>query len=231
MRRGDVDNAPPLARLHVGYYRTHSVESRGKVDGDDGVPLGDGELYWDGGILSNTPTEVVFEDYPRHSSLIFAVHMWNPIGTEPETMWEVMHRQKDIQYSSRVATHIARQLQNHRLRHVIKELLAYIPEDVRNRNEVRELAGWGCLTRMHVVRLLAPRLANEDHTKDVDFSPSGIRKRWEAGYADALRAVERKPWQGDFDPLEGVILHEPADDMPTPELASPAVPMRALSAA
>ena len=84
---------------------------------------------------------------------------------------------------------------------------------------------------MHVVRLLAPRLANEDHTKDVDFSPSGIRKRWEAGYTDALRAVERKPWQGDFDPLEGVILHEPADDMPTPEAASPAVPMRALNAA
>ena len=184
----------------------------------------DGELYWDGGILSNTPTEVIFDDNPRRSSLIFAVHMWNPIGTEPDTMWEVMHRQKDIQYSSRVATHIARQLQNHRLRHVIKELLAYIPEDVRNRDEVRELAGWGCLTRMHVVRLLAPRLTNEDHTKDVDFSPLGIRKRWEAGYADTLRAIERKPWQGDFDPLEGVILHEPADDMRAPEPASPAAP-------
>ena len=176
----------------------------------------DGELYWDGGILSNTPTEVIFDDNPRRSSLIFAVHMWNPIGPEPETMWEVMHRQKDIQYSSRVATHIARQLQSHRLRHVIKELLAYIPEDVRNSDEVRELAGWGCLTRMHVVRLLAPRLANEDHTKDVDFSPSGIAKRWEAGLADTRRAIERKPWQGDFDPLEGVILHEHTGDAPAP---------------
>ena len=172
----------------------------------------DGELYWDGGILSNTPTEVIFDDNPRRSSLIFAVHMWNPVGPEPETMWEVTHRQKDIQYSSRVATHIARQLQSHRLRHVIKELLAYVPEDVRDSNEVRELASWGCLTRMHVVRLLAPRLANEDHTKDVDFSPSGIRKRWEAGYADTLCAIERRAWQGEFDPLEGVILHEATDD-------------------
>ena len=82
----------------------------------------DGELYWDGGILSNTPTEVIFDDNPRQNSLIFAVHMWNPIGPEPETIWEVMHRQKDIQYSSRVASHIARQLQTHRLRHVIREL-------------------------------------------------------------------------------------------------------------
>jgi NTE family protein len=171
----------------------------------------DGELYWDGGILSNTPTEVVFDDNPRQNSLIFAVHMWNPTGPEPGTIWEVLHRQKDIQYSSRVANHIARQLQTHRLRHVIKELVAYIPEPVRASEAVRELAGYGCLTRMHVVRLLAPRVDNEDHTKDVDFSPAGIRKRWEAGYASARRAIELAPWRGEFGPLDGVILHEPED--------------------
>ena len=78
---------------------------------------------------------------------------------------------------------------------------------------VRELAGWGCLTRMHVVRLLAPRLDNEDHTKDVDFSPSGIRKRWEAGYAGTQTAIAQAPWQGEIDPLDGVILHEPRAEM------------------
>ncbi|MGH6931864.1 MAG: patatin-like phospholipase family protein, partial [Dongiaceae bacterium] len=171
----------------------------------------DGELYWDGGILSNTPTEVVFDDNPRRNSLIFAVHMWNPTGPEPETILDVTHRQKDIQYSSRVANHIARQMQTHRLRHVIKQLVGYIPEELRNSETVRELAGYGCLTRMHVVRLLAPRVENEDHTKDVDFSPSGIRTRWEAGYADASRAIEQAPWQGEFGPLDGVILHEPED--------------------
>src|SRR5262249_28999739 len=65
----------------------------------------DGELYWDGGILSNTPTEIIFDDNPRRSSLIFAVHMWNPNGHEPRTIWEVLHRHKDIQYSSRIASH------------------------------------------------------------------------------------------------------------------------------
>jgi hypothetical protein len=137
--------------------------------------------------------------------------MWNPAGPEPKTIWEVLHRQKDIQYSSRVANHIARQLQTHRLRHVIKELVTHIPEDTRNSEAVRELASFGCLTRMHVVRLLAPRVDNEDHTKDVDFSPAGIRQRWEAGYENARRAIELAPWQGAFDPLDGVILHEPQD--------------------
>ena len=169
----------------------------------------DGELYWDGGILSNTPTEAIFDDVPRRNSLIFAVHMWNPMGPEPETIWEVLHRQKDIQYSSRVASHIARQRQVHKLRHVVSELVKFVPEDKRNDAVLRDLAEYGCLTRMHVVRLLAPRLDNENHTKDIDFSPSGIRMRWDAGYAATMRALEEAAWQGEFDPLEGVILHDP----------------------
>ena len=175
----------------------------------------DGELYWDGGILSNTPTEVVFDDNPRRNSLIFAVHMWNPVGAEPQTIFDVLHRQKDVQYSSRVANHIARQLQTHKLRHVIKQLLTYIPDDRRKDAVVQDLSEYGCLTRMHVVRLLAPSVDNEDHTKDVDFSPTGIRTRWEAGYANARRAIDQAPWQGEFGPLDGVILHEPrADNAP-----------------
>jgi len=64
---------------------------------------------------------------------------------------------------------------------------------------------------MHVVRLLAPRLDHEDHTKDVDFTPTGIRKRWAAGSANARRAIELAPWRREFGPLDGVILHEPED--------------------
>jgi NTE family protein len=169
----------------------------------------DGELYWDGGILSNTPTEAIFDDNPRRNSLIFAVHMWNPSGSEPNTIWEVLHRQKDIQYSSRIANHIARQREAHRLRHVVSELAKHVPHEVRKTDMVRELAAYGCPTRMHVVRLQAPRLDNESHLKDIDFSPSGIRERWQAGYADTCRALARAPWIGEFGPLDAVVLHEP----------------------
>ena len=169
----------------------------------------DGELYWDGGILSNTPAERIFEDNPRRNSLIFAVHLWHPTGSEPETIWEILHRQKDIQYSSRIANHIVRQRESHRLRHVITELLKYVPDEARKDPMVKELAGYSCRTRMHVVRLLAPRLDNESHIKDIDFSPAGIRARWKTGYTDTCRALEAQAWLGQFDPLEGVILYEP----------------------
>jgi NTE family protein len=173
----------------------------------------DGELYWDGGILSNTPTEAIFDDNPRRDSLIFAAHLWNPVGEEPRTIWDVLNRHKDIQYSSRVASHIARQRQMHRLRHIINDLARLLPEDVCRQPQVRELTSYGCPTTMHVVRLLAPQIENENHTKDVDFNPSSIRTRWEAGYANTSRALEHAPWESEFDPLEGVILHESIVEM------------------
>ena len=174
----------------------------------------DGELYWDGGILSNTPTEVVFDDVPRRDSLIFAVHLWNPFGAEPATMADVLNRHKDVQYSSRIMSHIQRQQQAHRLRHVINQLGARLTERERNNPEVRELIGYGCQTRMHVVRLLAPQLDRETHTKDIDFSPRGIMHRWDAGYSHTKAALGHASWAGEFDPLSGVILHEQVEPMP-----------------
>ena len=168
----------------------------------------DGELYWDGGILSNTPVEVVFDDNPRRNSMVFAVHLWNPHGPEPETIWQVMNRQKDVQYSSRAAAHIKRQRQLHRLRHVISELANLVPDAARKSNAYGELVGYGCTTRMHVVRLLAPALDYEDHAKDIDFSPDGISQRWTAGYRHTLETLSKAPWQGEFDPMEGFVLHE-----------------------
>jgi NTE family protein len=148
----------------------------------------DPPLYWDGGILSNSPTEVIFEDNARHTSLIFSVHVWNQSGPEPETIWQVLHRQKDIQYSSRIAGQIAHLKQTHQLRLVITELARLLPEDVRASEAAKELANYGCVTRMHVVRLLAPRLDNENFIKDVDFSRSGIRKRWLLRYPARARS-------------------------------------------
>ncbi len=168
----------------------------------------DDALYWDGGIVSNTPVEAVFDDNPRRSALVFAVHLWNPHGAEPQSIWEVTNRQKDIQYSSRAASHIKRQRQLHKLRHIVTQLAAMVPPEQAQSSEFAEMAGYGCVTRMHVVRLLAPALDNEDHSKDVDFSPAGIRERWRAGYEHTTATLKKRPWRDEVDPLEGFVLHE-----------------------
>ncbi|MBL8323673.1 MAG: patatin-like phospholipase family protein [Rubrivivax sp.] len=168
----------------------------------------DGEPYWDGGVYSNTPIEAVLDDKPRRDSLIFAINLWPPGGPEPESIWQVMGRSKDIQYASRADSHIARQQQIHRLRHVIRELAREVRPERADAPEVKSLADWGCGTTMHVVRLLAPRLDGEDHTKDIDFTAAGIRARWQAGYADASAALARGAWREPCDPIDGVVVHE-----------------------
>lgn len=220
----DQINSGPM-RLSVGAAKVQSAEmvyfdSREEAIGADHVLASgalppafpavriDGELYWDGGILSNTPVEIVFDDNPRRSATVFAVHLWNPHGPAPDSIWQVMNRQKDLQYSSRAAQNIKRQRQLHRLRHVVTEIAKLVPDGAASAQRLAELRAYGCDTRMNVVRLLAPSLDNEDHSKDIDFSPNGIRLRREAGYRHTRHALELAPWRNEIDPLDGLALHE-----------------------
>ena len=167
----------------------------------------DGEPYWDGGIYSNTPVEVVFDDNPRRDSTIFTIQLWNPEGPEPESLWAINERQKDIQFSSRANSHIAKQQQIHNLRHIIRELALQMPEKLRTSKAVKELTAWGCGTTMHVVRMLGPRVEGEDSSKDIDFTHQGISARWQAGLNDAERVIAAAPWRQSVHSQDGVVIH------------------------
>jgi NTE family protein len=172
----------------------------------------DGDPYWDGGIYSNTPIEAVFDDNPRRDSIIFADQMWHTSGPEPQSLEDVLSRQKDIQFASRDDSHIARQQDLHRLRHIVRELVKLVPEDQRISPEVKQFAAYGCRTFMHVVRLNGPHIEGEGNSRDIDFTSASIRARWKAGHDDTARALERRPWENEFDPMAGVAVHncEPA---------------------
>jgi NTE family protein len=185
----------------------HVIASSALPPGLPAVKI-DGEHFWDGSIYSNTPIEVVFDDNPRRDSLIFAVNMWHAEGAEAKSIWQVLGREQDIQFASREDSHIARQEQLHQLRHVVRELVKRIPEEHRNDPQVKELASYGCHTTVHVVRLLAPRLENEDFTKALDFTPASIQARWQAGYAHAQQTLAEKPWHNELGPLQSAVLHE-----------------------
>jgi NTE family protein len=128
-------------------------------------------------------------------------------GPEPTAIGQVMSRQRDIQYSSRAESHLERQRQIHRLRHVIRELGQHIPEAQRESAEVKELLGWGCGTTMQVVELDAPRFEGHDLNKDIDFTSSGIRRRWATGYDDTARVLQQSPWREAPDPMEGISIY------------------------
>ena len=134
----------------------------------------DGDPYWDGGLYSNTPIEVVFDDNPRHDSVVFSVQIFPIAGPEPESVWQVMSRQIDIQYASRADSHIPRQEHIHQLRHMVRELVRMLPEEKRNTPEVKEMAGYGCGTLMHIIRINATPKGNEDYLREIDSPPKAF---------------------------------------------------------
>jgi NTE family protein len=69
---------------------------------------------------------------------------------------------------------------------------------------------------MHVVRLIAPAVDGEDHTKDIDFTAGGIAARWRAGYTHTKAMLDREPWGAPVDPIEGIVIHDPVDRPTTP---------------
>ena len=173
----------------------------------------DGELYWDGGLYSNTPLDVVLDDYPRVNTLCFMIDLWSARGKEPHSISQALDRQKDIAYASRSDRNIETYREMHNLRRVIRELYRNLPEAKRAEPEMKGLAEWGCHTTMDIVHLGSRDRAWELASKDLDFSRTAVDERWRLGYADAKRVLARAAWMDPLDPLVGVSVH------PMPQLA------------
>jgi len=193
------------ARMNLGL--DHILASGALPPSFPAVRIGD-DLFWDGGILSNTPLEVIFEQSERQSSLVFEVHLWNPVGPAPDSIWDVVTRSKNIQYSSRSAAQVVREKQMQAMRRMIHQLSGHLAPGACDDPEIAHIASLGCSAQLHVVRLMVPHVAHEDYSKDIDFSAQGIKARWTAGLNDMREVLREAPWEGSFDPLEGVIVHE-----------------------
>ena len=157
----------------------------------------DGDLYWDGGLYSNTPLEVVLDDQdaraekPRVDTICLMVDLWSAEGEEPRTLDEVQTRQKDVTFASRSQRHIENYLRTHQLRRTARALYDKLPPEERSKSELKEFAGLADDSTIHLIRL---RYAGHDWnmaSKDVNFSRGSVQWRWEQGYQDAMQAMER----------------------------------------
>jgi NTE family protein len=168
----------------------------------------DGNLYWDGGLFSNTPLETVLDDEPRVDTLCFMVDLWSSQGPEPRTFNEVQTRQKDVLYASRSKRHIDAYLRLHQLRRIVRELYQKLPPESIGATELADMRTIGADTTMHIVRLAYAGRDWHMASKDINFSRGSIEWRWEQGYHDALRAIETGAWKLSAPADAGVVVHE-----------------------
>jgi NTE family protein len=155
----------------------------------------DGEYYWDGGLVSNTPLTEIVRESQHKDTLIFQVDLWSSRGRLPGNFLDISERTKDIQYSSRtraITTFLEAEQQHACL---IKQLLEHVPEEVRQSHplmrKAQEVAGGRAV---NVVHLIYKNKAFEGHYKDYEFSTDTLGEHWEGGLEDIRRSLGNPDW-------------------------------------
>ena len=149
----------------------------------------EGEHYWDGGLVSNTPLQWIIDTQPRSDMLAFEVDLWSSRGEFPRNILEVIAREMEIRYSSRTRAGTDRFRHVQRLRCAIASLLEQLPGDLRNSAEARLLSTVADRKAYNVVHLIYRARSHEGHSKDYEFSRLSMEEHWRAGYHDAVRTL------------------------------------------
>jgi NTE family protein len=154
----------------------------------------DGEFYWDGALVSNTPLQYVLSYYPRRSRLAFQVDVFPSRGPLPRTLQQVSERAKEIRYSSRTRMGTDSFRAMHDIRHNLETLLEKLPNNLKNEPEVEFLRGIACVTTMDIVQLVYWPDEIQGWYKDYEFSRRTMRERWAKGMWDTRLTLAASPW-------------------------------------
>jgi NTE family protein len=152
----------------------------------------EGEQYWDGGLVSNTPLQWVVDTEPRCDTLAFQVDLWSARGEFPRNIFDVMTRDKEIRYSSRTRASTDQFKYVQKLRHALAGLLKNIPDELKNSPEARLLETAAEHKVYNIVHLIYRAKNYEGHSKDYEFSRLSMQEHWHAGYHDALRTLRHR---------------------------------------
>jgi len=149
----------------------------------------DGEQYWDGGLVSNTPLGWMVDAGPAKDTLVFQVDLWSACGPFPRTMAHVATRQKEIQFSSRTRAESNRFKELQRAKNAVAELLATLPDDLADSPEARRLRSLSERKVGNLIQLIYRSKEYEGDSKDYEFSRRSMEEHWSAGYHDTVRTL------------------------------------------
>ena len=169
----------------------------------------DGEQYWDGGLMSNTPLEWIIEYGREHDheqdTLAFQVDLWSSRGQLPRNIADVVTCVKEIQFSSRTRASTDHFKRVQRIRRAIDALLRDLHEDLRENDEVQILKTVASRKVYNIVQLIYRAQNYEGHAKDYEFSRLSMQDHWRAGYHDAVRTLRHPEVLARPRSLDGVL--------------------------
>jgi NTE family protein len=163
----------------------------------------EGEHYWDGGVLSNTPLDYLLDSERDHSTLVFQVDLFSARGAMPRNLFDVYERHKDILYSSRTRKNTTAFGEVQALRQAIEQLLKDLPEAALQKEYVKAIEKrlrdhkasgrtFGRSAPMSVVHLIYREKYYETQAKDYEFSRVAMQEHWQAGLNDTRRTLRHE---------------------------------------
>ncbi len=178
-----------------------------------------GKLYWDGGIVSNTPLQYILDGgLPRDDMTIFQIDLFSARGPIPKTLFDVQTREKEIRYSSRTRlnTDYFKVLQS--LRRAVRRLDSLVSDEIKAGFDWKLLSSFSCNAAVTLVHLIHRRAAYSTQSNDYEFSRYTINEHWQAGRADVESTLGSDAWKRREPPKDGVLVLDCTKELQPPAM-------------
>jgi len=180
----------------------------------------DGEHYWDGGVVTNTPITYVSDERPMTTARIIQVDTFNAQGELPRNLGQVLQRAKDIQYASRSRFNIERIREFSELAAAGRGLVERLPPELRSDPAARKLAAAFDERSWLIIRLINTRPSRSSFVKDFEFSRTTIEEAWKAGVEDVRRSISGWDKVRPDEVGREVKVYRPTETLPSPQQMS-----------
>ena len=165
----------------------------------------DGQSYWDGGLVSNTPLQYVIDEARGERNLcIFQVDLFSARGAIPKTILEAAEREKEIRFSSRTRFNTTTAQNSQRLSKAAQRLVAKLPESLRDDPDAKILLENGCEAAVTVMHLINRPTEQDTQSKDYEFSRLSVEEHWDAGRKDVEHSLAHPDWRNRKRPHHGM---------------------------
>jgi NTE family protein len=168
----------------------------------------DGEWYWDGGLVSNTPLDYVLEQPGSPRRLVFQIDLFAATGPLPADLAQVIEREKDIRYSSRTRLNTDRARQRQALAQAARRLFARLPASLADDPDLLALKDATLERAVSVVHLIYRRASHETHSKDYEFSRLSMLDHWQSGIDDVRDTFDSPRWRNRTVPEDGFVVFD-----------------------
>jgi NTE family protein len=151
----------------------------------------DGKAYWDGGIISNSPIDLLIDRCGPDGKRVFIVDLFSGTSPLPTNMMEVLLRRDEIVYSERIRSDLRHRETVGAYRKLIDHLLTHLEPDeiakIKHLPTYIQLMGDGAPTM--ITRFVRQGQTRDPASFDYDFSYRTIQAHQAEGYTMAKAII------------------------------------------